>query len=305
MDSLYRQAIVQGVFGPILFVALIFWPAGTFAYWQGWLFLGIFAASSVGFTVYLAIYDKPLLERRMKAGPQHERERSQKIIVSLVYLAFFASIVLPALDYRYAWSPVAPWVSILGDVVILLSFLFLFWVIRVNSFAASNIRVEEGQPVIDTGPYAYVRHPMYASAFWLLVGIPLALGSWWGLGLIVPFLPVLLWRLLDEEKILNAQLRGYTEYTQRVRYRLIPSGRNSIDPVRTSRTHMKNHERTSEALSTISTVRNLGQKAARMAPVSSLTLFMCATAARAPVVLVSRSSAISSSSRTGVRARSV
>jgi len=80
----------------------------------------------------------------------------------------------------------------------------MFWVIKVNSFAASNIRVEEGQQVIDTGPYAYVRHPMYAGALWLFVGIPLALGSWWGLGLIGPFLPVLLWRLLDEEKILNA-----------------------------------------------------------------------------------------------------
>jgi protein-S-isoprenylcysteine O-methyltransferase Ste14 len=203
MDPLQRQATVQGVFGTLFFIVLIFGSAGTFAYWQGWLFLGIFAASTVGFTVYLAIYDRPLLERRLKAGPQHEREWSQKIIVSLVLLAFFALIVLPALDYRYAWSPVAPWVSILGDVVILLSFLFIFWVIRVNSFAASNIRVEKDQKVIDTGPYAHVRHPMYAGAIWLFVGMPLALGSWWSLGLIVPFMPVLLWRLLDEEKILR------------------------------------------------------------------------------------------------------
>jgi len=188
MNPLYKQATLQGIFGTFLFIALIFWPAGTFHYWQGWVFLATFAASTVGFTVYLAIYDKPLLERRLKAGPQHEKERSQKLIVSLVFVSFFALIILPALDHRFGWSPVAPWVSLLG-----------------------------------TGPYAYVRHPMYAGAFWLLVGIPLALGSWWGLGLIVPFLPVLLWRLLDEEKILNAQLRGYTEYTQRVRYRLIPS----------------------------------------------------------------------------------
>jgi hypothetical protein len=88
MDPLHRQAIVQGVLGTLLFVVLIFWPAGTFDYWQGWLFLGIFAASTGGFTVYLAIYDRPLLERRLKAGPQHEREWSQKIIVSLVLLAF-------------------------------------------------------------------------------------------------------------------------------------------------------------------------------------------------------------------------
>jgi protein-S-isoprenylcysteine O-methyltransferase Ste14 len=222
MDPLHRQAIVQGVLGTLLFVALIFWPAGTFDFWQGWLFLGVFAASTVGFTVYLAIYDRPLLERRLKAGPQHEQEWSQKIIVSLVRLAFFALIVLPVLDYRFAWSPIAPWVSILGDVAILLSFLFIFWVTRVNSFAASTIRVEKDQKVIDTGPYSYVRHPMYASAIWLFVGMPLALGSWWPLGLIVIFLPVLLWRLLDEEKILQRDLPGYTEYMRRVRFRLVP-----------------------------------------------------------------------------------
>ena len=207
-----HQAIVQGVLGVLFFVILVFWPAGTFDYWQGWLFLGVFAASTVGFTVYMAIYDRPLLERRMKAGPQHEREWSQKIIVSLVFLAFLACIVVSALDYRYAWSPVAPWVSILGNVVILLSFLFIFLVTRVNSFAASNIRVEKDQKVIDTGPYARVRHPMYAAAIWLFVGMPLALGSWWSLGLIVPVMPVLLWRLLDEEKILQRDLPGYTEY---------------------------------------------------------------------------------------------
>src|SRR6266700_8445290 len=138
MNPLYKQATLQGIFGTFLFIALIFWPAGTFHYWQGWVFLATFAASTVGFTVYLAIYDKPLLERRLKAGPQHEREWSQKIIVSLVLLAFFALFVLSVLDYRNAWSPVAPWVSILGDVVVVLSFLFIFTVTRVNSFAASN-----------------------------------------------------------------------------------------------------------------------------------------------------------------------
>ena len=222
MASLRRQAIVQGVFGTLLFIVLIFGPAGTFDYWQGWLFLAVFAASTVSFTVYLAIYDRPLLERRMKAGPQYEREWSQKIIVSLVFFMFFASIVLPVLDYRYGWSRVPPWVSILGNVVIVLSFLFIFWVTRANSFAASNIRVETDQKVIDTGPYAHVRHPMYAGAVWLFVGMPLALGSWWSLGLIVFVMPVLAWRLLDEEKILRRDLPGYADYMRRVRFRLVP-----------------------------------------------------------------------------------
>jgi len=222
MDPILRQGILQGVFGTLLFLVVIFLPAGTFHYWQGWLFLGTFAASTIGFTLYLAIYDRPLLERRMKAGPQHEQEWTQKIIVSLIVLTFFASIVLPALDHRYGWSPVAPQVSVLGAALILLSFLFMFWVIRVNSFAASNVRVEKDQRVIDAGPYAYVRHPMYAAALWLFVGVPLALGSWWSLGLVVIVIPVLAWRLLDEEKILQRDLPGYTDYMRRVRFRLIP-----------------------------------------------------------------------------------
>jgi protein-S-isoprenylcysteine O-methyltransferase Ste14 len=158
----------------------------------------------------------------MKAGPQFEQGWSQKIIVSSVFLLFFASIVLPALDYRFGWSPVSPWLSVLGNVVIVLSFLFIFRVTRVNSFAASNIRVEKDQKVIDTGPYARVRHPMYAAAVWLFVGIPLALGSWWSVGLIVLCVPVLVWRLLDEEKILQRDLPGYAEYMRRVRFRLVP-----------------------------------------------------------------------------------
>lgn len=203
MDPLYRQAIVRGVFGLIFFAVVIFWPAGTFDYWQGWLFLGTFVASTLGFTVYMAIYDRPLLERRMKAGPQHEREWSQKIIVSLIYFTFLACLVL-------------------GNVVILLFFWFIFWVTRVNSFAASTIRVEKDQRVIDTGPYASVRHPMYAGAIWLFVGMPLALGSWWPIGLIVLVMPVLVWRLLDEERILQRDLPGYSEYMRRVRFRLVP-----------------------------------------------------------------------------------
>jgi protein-S-isoprenylcysteine O-methyltransferase Ste14 len=222
MNPLYRQAITQGVIGLVFFIALIFVTAGTWDYWQGWVFLAVFASSTTGFTMYLAIYDKPLLERRLKAGPWHEKERSQKIIVSLVMIAFFAFNILPILDYRYGLSPVPAWVSVVGNAIIIFSFLAIFWVIKTNSWAASNIRVEAGQKVIDTGPYAYLRHPMYAGAIWLFVGIPLALGSWWSVALLIPFFPVLVWRLLGEEKILDRDLPGYSEYMRKVKYRLIP-----------------------------------------------------------------------------------
>src|SRR5262245_2872765 len=217
MDPLYRRAIIQSILGTILFIALIFWPAGTFHYWQGWLFLAVFSASTNAFGIYLALYDKPLLARRLAAGPQHEKERSQKIIVSLIFIAFFVLIVLPGLEHRYGCVRVSLSVTIAGHLLILLSFVFIFWVIRVNIYAASNIRVEKGQTVIDTGPYAFVRHPMYAGAILLFIAIPLALGAWWWTLLIIPCFPILAWRLLDEEKILRRDLRGYTESTHRVR----------------------------------------------------------------------------------------
>jgi protein-S-isoprenylcysteine O-methyltransferase Ste14 len=222
MDPLYRKAIAQGIAGMAVFVAFVFLPAGTWRYWQGWLFIAVFSASTIGFTVYLALYDRPLLERRMNAGPQHEKEGSQKVIVSLIIFAFFVFIILPPLDYRVDLSPVPAYLSFVGNIVIALSFLFIFWVLKVNSFAAANVSVANDQKVIDTGPYGYVRHPMYAGALWLFIGMPLALGSWLTICLIPFVMPLLVWRLLDEERILRRDLPGYNEYTSRVRQRLIP-----------------------------------------------------------------------------------
>ena len=222
MDPLYKKAIMQGLAGMAVFVAFIFLPAGTWHYWQGWLFIAVFSVSTIAFTVYLAFRDRPLLERRMNAGPQHEKEWSQKIIVSLIILAFFIFIILPPLDYRFGLSPVPAYLSFVGDIVIVLSFLFIFSVLKVNSYAAANISVADDHKVIDTGPYAYVRHPMYAGAFWLFIGIPLALGSWLTICLVPLILPVLFWRLLDEERTLRRDLPGYNEYAGRVRHRLIP-----------------------------------------------------------------------------------
>ena len=222
MDPLYKKAIAQGVVGMAVFVAFIFFAAGTWRYWQGWLFITVFSVSTIGFTVYLARCNRPLLERRMNAGPQHEKEWPQKIIVSLIILAFFVFIILPPLDYRHGLSPVPAYLSFLGDIVIVSSFLFIFWVLKVNSYAAANISVADDHKVIDTGPYAYVRHPMYAGALWLFIGTPLALGSWLTICLVSLILPVLFWRLVDEERILRRDLPGYNEYASRVRHRLIP-----------------------------------------------------------------------------------
>ncbi len=208
--------------GFIVLTALIFLTAGTFRYWQGWSFLATFTVCSTALTVYMALYDEKLLERRLRAGPRAETETSQKIIMVLVLLGFAALMVVPVLDHRFGWSPVPPYVSIAGDGLIALGYLFILFVLRENSYASSTIQIADDQRVISTGPYALVRHPMYAAALLLVIGMPLALDSWYGLLGILVLLPVLAWRLLDEERFLTRNLKGYAEYTREVRWRLIP-----------------------------------------------------------------------------------
>ena len=222
MNDLNARAIRAVLRGFAVFALLIFLPAGTLHYWQGWALLITFTAASTALTVYMAVYDKKLLERRLRAGPRAETRTSQKIIIVLVMLGSIAFLVFPAFDHRFGWSPVPAYVSIAGDVLIVLGYLFIFFVIRENSYAASTIQVAEDQRVISTGPYALVRHPMYAGAIILILALPLALDSWYGLLGIFGFLPVLVWRLLDEENFLTRNLPGYAEYKNKVRWRLIP-----------------------------------------------------------------------------------
>ena len=222
MNDVARRALRSSLFGILALAALLFIPAWTLAYWQAWLFMAVFVCASGALTVYLAIHDPKLLERRMNVGPRAEKEPAQKIIMVLATLGFIAMLVFPALDYRFGWSPVPASVSVLGDALIALGFLFTFFVFKQNSYGASTIQIAEGQTVISTGPYAFVRHPMYAAALVMLLGIPLALGSWWGLFALLLVLPVLIWRLLDEERFLRQNLPGYPEYQAKVRYRLLP-----------------------------------------------------------------------------------
>jgi protein-S-isoprenylcysteine O-methyltransferase Ste14 len=222
MRSLYSRGILSTLIGAIVMMACLFLPAGTLNYWQAWVFFAVFEIASQAIGIYLAVHDPKLLERRMKFGPAAEKETSQRIIMALVIIGFLAMLVVPAFDHRFGWSPVPPFVSIAGDAFIALSFLFFFFVLKENSYAASTIQIAEGQKVVSTGPYAHVRHPMYAGAIVMLIGIPLALGSWWGLFLLIPFTSVLVWRLVDEEKFLHKNLPGYTEYAQNVRCRLVP-----------------------------------------------------------------------------------
>jgi protein-S-isoprenylcysteine O-methyltransferase Ste14 len=200
----------------------IFIAAGTFQYWQAWLFLAVFFTSSLAMTFYLMENDPKLLERRSKGGPTAEGTTAQKIIMSFASAGFVALLIVPALDRRFGWSTMPTCVSLVGDALFMASYLAIMYVFRENTFAASTIAVEPEQKVISTGPYAHVRHPMYAWGFLLLIASPLSLGSWWGLIVFIPLMPVLIWRLLDEEAFLRKNLAGYAEYCDRVKYRLVP-----------------------------------------------------------------------------------
>jgi protein-S-isoprenylcysteine O-methyltransferase Ste14 len=222
MNSLDIRAFRSTALGALVMAALLFVPAGTLDYWQAWLFMAVFAGASSAIGMYLALTDPKLLERRMKAGPAAEKETTQKIIMSFAMAGFIALLLLPAFDHRFGWSKVPAYLALAGDVLVGLGFFLTFLVLRENSYGASTVQVIEGQKVISTGPYAIVRHPTYAGALVMLLGIPLALGSWWGLCALLFIVPVLIWRLLDEERLLRKELPGYVEYTQEVRYRLVP-----------------------------------------------------------------------------------
>lgn len=202
--------------------AALFLPAWTIHFWQAWACLATFVICAASITVYLIVRDPALLERRLKAGAKAEREKSQKLIQSLARIAFLALFVIPAIDHRLALSHVPADGSIAGDALIAIGFAVVFAVFRENTYTSGIIEVAAQQTVIATGPYALVRHPMYSGALILLAGIPIALGSWWGLMLLVPMAAALVWRLIDEERFLAANLNGYADYLGKVKYRLVP-----------------------------------------------------------------------------------
>ena len=222
MNPLHRKAFVGLAILFLVMAALLFVSAGTLHYWQAWTYLAVYFGASIAITLYLVKKDPELLARRMSGGPFAEKEPAQRIIMSITSLGFIALAIVPALDRRFGWSDVPVYAVALGDAVMLLGWLGIYFVFRENSFAAATIQSSADQRVISTGPYAWVRHPMYAAALVMLLGISPALGSWWGIPIVIAILPALIWRLTDEERFLVRNLPGYPEYQGRVRYRLLP-----------------------------------------------------------------------------------
>ena len=201
---------------------LLFGGAGTFDWWQAWLYLVVYFGASVAITVYLVRKDPALLARRMRGGPWAEKQPAQRVIMVLASVSFIGLTVLPALDKRFGWSHVPAVIVIAGNVLVAVGWLGIYRVFRENSFTSATIELAPDQRVVSTGLSAIVRHPMYSAALVMLLGAPVALGSWWGLVALAVISPALVWRMFDEEKFLAANLTGYAEYKQKVRYRLIP-----------------------------------------------------------------------------------
>jgi protein-S-isoprenylcysteine O-methyltransferase Ste14 len=220
--NLKLKAVASSLFGFVYFGVLLFLPAGTFNYWQAWVFIAIFTLVTAVPSLYWALKRPEILRRRMNAGPTAETRPAQKIIVTGVYLWASAMFVVSALDHRFGWSQVPPAVVLVGAVLVAAGLGISMLVVQQNNYAAANITVEEGQEVVSTGLYGLVRHPMYFGALIMMIGTPLALDSYWGLVVLIPGLPILAYRILDEEKMLRRELAAYTDYTQKVHSRLVP-----------------------------------------------------------------------------------
>jgi protein-S-isoprenylcysteine O-methyltransferase Ste14 len=216
------QATTSSAISFALIMLAIFWPAGTFDYWQAWVFLGVFVVLAVIYTIYMGVTNPAALRRRMNAGPSHETRPVQKVVSTGVGLTFFALLVAAGFDHRFDWSTVPPPLVFVGNVLVVIGLGIAMLVVVQNSYAAANITVEADQPVVSTGLYGLVRHPMYFGSLIMMVGTSLALGSYWGLVMVAVMAMLFAIRIVDEEKALTDGLSGYREYTRKVHSRLVP-----------------------------------------------------------------------------------
>ncbi len=219
MKSLLTRILIRLSMLPLVIGLLMLRPAGTFDFWQVYAYFGILLVPMFFALIYFLRNAPEVLERRMKTS---EKEATQQRVVAILIISVLAIFMIPSFDKRFGWSEIPVWLVLVGDTMMLLGYLFMIYVMKVNSFAARTIEVEQNQRVIDSGPYALVRHPMYAGFLLMYVATPIALGSWWAF-LAVAVVPIaLIFRIINEEMVLHRDLDGYGEYTLRIRWRLVP-----------------------------------------------------------------------------------
>jgi protein-S-isoprenylcysteine O-methyltransferase Ste14 len=220
--GLITKAFLGLSFLMLVLAAGLFASAGSLGYWQAWGYLGVFGSCTAVITVWLIRNDRELLARRVKAGPVAEIRRSQQVIQSFASIFFIGLFVFSGLDFRFGYTHVPSVVVVLCDLLVAAGFVIVFWVFRANRFTSGIIEVVPEQRVTQHGPYAFVRHPMYAGGGLLVLATPPALGSWASLPMSLGVLLVLVARILDEERFLSANLAGYKNYLVKVRHRLVP-----------------------------------------------------------------------------------
>ncbi len=216
--SLQSKLALRCLLGLVLFGAVLFIPAGL-KFWQGWAYLVVWFIPMIFALGYFCKHDPELIERRLH---RKEKEQEQKLIMRFALVVWLTGYLLPGLDHRFGWSHLPLWLTILSQAFVLSGCLMMFWVLKANSFAGATIRVESGQKVISSGPYRIVRHPMYLGASVMFLFAPLALGSYFALPVFALFIPIIVLRLLNEEKVLRQELPGYAEYCLHTRFRLVP-----------------------------------------------------------------------------------
>ena len=213
------SALIKFTVGLALVGLLLFLPAGTLSYANGWLFIGLLFLPMLLLGIVLLIRSPKLLEKRLGAK---EKENTQKGVVAASGLLFIVGFAVAGLDFRFGWSKMPLWVVIAASVVLLISYALYAEVMRENAYLSRTVEVREGQKVVDTGLYGIVRHPMYAVTVWLFLSIPVVLGSWWAFLCFLPYVALIVIRIINEEKLLTSELEGYEEYKKRVKYRLLP-----------------------------------------------------------------------------------
>jgi protein-S-isoprenylcysteine O-methyltransferase Ste14 len=216
------KVVISGLVQLAAIGVLLFLPAGTFRYWQAWVFLAVVALSAVLPSIYLQLTNPDAMERRMRSGPIAEGRSVQKAVMAVLYFSLVAMCVVSALDHRFGWSSMPTILNWFGAALCTAGLGVVVLVVAQNRYASTTVQVHSDQQVVSSGLYGQVRHPMYTGNVIMLAGIPLALGSYWALVFFVPGVAVLAWRIRDEEKMLREELTGYRDYTQKVRYRLMP-----------------------------------------------------------------------------------
>lgn len=217
--KLFLSALTKFLCGLVLVGALLFLPAGSFAFTGGWIFIGLLFIPMLVLGAVLFVKSPDLLQKRLDAK---EKENTQKGVVALSGLLFLAGFIIAGLDFRFGWSHVPMWLLIVASVILLASYALYAEVMRENAYLSRTIEVQEGQTVVSTGLYGIVRHPMYAVTVWLFLSIPLVLGSFWSLLCFAHYPILIIVRILNEEKVLTAGLEGYADYKKKVKYRLLP-----------------------------------------------------------------------------------